>query len=70
MKTFTLVVFATLCLSVFFLSTTNSNPSTTNILFTFDGLQVLAFGNSDRVSDGILDDLSLVTKENNCIKKS
>lgn len=59
MKTFTLIAFAILCLSVFFSTTTNSSPinslSSTSVLFTFDGLQVLAFGNPDKVTDGILD---------------
>jgi len=34
---------------------TNSSPAKSNVTFTFDGLQVLAFGNPTRVSTGILD---------------
>jgi hypothetical protein len=48
-----LTLFATFICSNFDVNANKVDKS--EVIFTFDGLQVLAFGNPDKVSDGILD---------------
>jgi len=54
-----LLIFVAFCVTFsfnfMFIEATTASNSRSSVVFTFDGLQVLAFGDSNRVSDGILD---------------
>lgn len=55
-KTFVLMVFVCLCVVVMMVNNVRVNAENKcEVKFTFDGLQAIAFGNADRVTDGILD---------------
>lgn len=53
-KMFMLMIFVTLCVYASSVRG-NTNNNTCVVKFDFDGLQTIAFGDSSRVSDGILD---------------
>ncbi len=54
-----LLIFVAFCVTFsfnfMFIEATTASNSRSSVIFTFDGLQVLAFGDPNRVSDGILD---------------